>query len=127
MNGTWPIIYDKGQTYQFIPEPTYKIQKQQKQKVKDILSIENFWNDNDERPNQHKNIHKLCNKGHPLPSLKESQLKLLRQKHDLNFLIEGKPLQNKYYVKKKEIQKSRTVRLTVKDPSRKVNHLSKVG
>ena len=28
--------------------------------------------------------------------------------------------------RKKEIQQSRTVRVTVRDPSRKINHLSKV-
>ena len=46
--------------------------------------------------NQHKNSHKLGNKtGHSLLCLMESQCKL-RQQHDHNFPMEGKPLQNKY-------------------------------
>ena len=45
--------------------------------------------------NEHENSHKLYNKtGHPVLCLMESQWKL-RLKHDLNFLIEEKPL-NKY-------------------------------
>ena len=39
--------------------------------------------------------------------------------------MEEKPLQNKYWHQKKEIiQKSRTVNVTIRDPSRKNNHLS---
>ena len=43
-------------------------------------------------PNQHDNHHKPCNEtGHPVLSLLESQWKL-RQQHDQNFPMEGKPL-----------------------------------
>ena len=43
-------------------------------------------------PNQHKNILKLCNEmGHLVLSYMESQWKL-RQLHDQNFPMEGKPL-----------------------------------
>ena len=46
-------------------------------------------------PNLHKNGHKLFNEiGHPVLNLMESQWKL-RQQTDQNFLMEGKPLQNK--------------------------------
>ena len=58
-------------------------------------------------------------------SLLKSQWKI-RQQHDQNFPMEGNPVQNKYQCQKKEINpKSRTVRATVRDPSRKVNHPSK--
>ena len=53
--------------------------------------MEHNSNDKEDRPNQHKNSHKLCNEtGNPVLSLMESQWKL-RQQHDQNFPIEGKP------------------------------------
>ena len=46
----------------------------------------------EECPNQHKNIHKLCDEtGHLVLSLMESQWKR-RQQHDQSFQIKGKPL-----------------------------------
>ena len=58
--------------------------------------MEHLSNDHEDYPNQHENSHKLCNEiGHPVVNLLESQWKL-RQQHDQNFLMEGKPLQNKY-------------------------------
>ena len=46
----------------------------------------------EDHPNHHNNSHELCNEnGHPLLSLLESQLKL-RQQHDQDFSMEGKPL-----------------------------------
>ena len=54
--------------------------------------MERLSNDQEHCLNQHKNSHKLCDeKGHPILSLMESQWKL-RQLHDQNFLMEGKPL-----------------------------------
>ena len=54
--------------------------------------MEPFSKDHQDRPNQHENSHKLYNKkGHPILSLTESQWKL-RQQHDQNFPMEGKPL-----------------------------------
>ena len=51
-----------------------------------------FPNEHEEHPNQHKNSHKLCDEtGHPVLTLLESQWKL-RQQHDQNFPVEGKPL-----------------------------------
>ena len=52
---------------------------------------------NDHTPtHQHENSHQLCDKkGHPILSLTESQWEL-RQQHDQNFPLEGKPLKNKY-------------------------------
>ena len=52
--------------------------------------MERYWNDPDDRPNQHKNNHKLCNrKVHPLLRLKESQWKL-GQQNNQKFLMEGR-------------------------------------
>ena len=54
--------------------------------------MEHLSNDHGDHPNQHKNSHKLCNETeHAGSSLLESQWKL-RQLHDQNFTIEGKPL-----------------------------------
>ena len=64
--------------------------------------MEHLSNDHEDHPNHHKNSHKLCNEmGHPIVNLIESQWKL-RQQHDHNFPMEGKPLQNKYLCQKKE-------------------------
>ena len=53
-------------------------------------------NNHKDSPNQYKTSHKLCDEtGHPLANLMESQWKL-RQQHDQNFQMEGKPLQKKY-------------------------------
>ena len=59
---------------------------------KDILP----WNASQmitkDRPNQYNDSHKQCDEmGHPLVNMMESQWKL-RQQHDQNFLMEGKPL-----------------------------------
>ena len=62
--------------------------------------MDDLSNDHEDHPNQHENNHKLRDEAwHPVLSLLESQWKL-RQHHDQNF--------------------------AVKDPSRKVNYLSKV-
>ena len=54
--------------------------------------MEHLSNDEEDRPNQHKDSHKLCNEtGHPIVNLMESQWKL-RQQHDQNLSMEGKPL-----------------------------------
>ena len=77
-------------------------------------------------PYQHQNSHNLCNEmEHPIMNLMESQWKL-------NYMIrisgwrESHCKTNTSIRRKKEIQKSRTIRITVWDPSRNVNHLSKV-
>ena len=57
--------------------------------------MENLSNDHEEHPNQHENSHKLHDEiGHPVLSLPESQWKLRR--HDQNFTMEAKLLQNRY-------------------------------
>ena len=60
-------------------------------KLKDTLS----WNisyDHEDHPNHHDNSHKLYNEtGCSIVNLMESQWKL-RQQHDQNFPVEGKPL-----------------------------------
>ena len=54
--------------------------------------MEHLSNDHEDHPNQHKNSHKLCDEmGHPIVNLMEGQWKL-RQQHDQNFTVEGKPL-----------------------------------
>ena len=54
--------------------------------------MEHLSNDHEDHPNQHKNSHKLCDEtGHPDVNLMESQWKL-RQQHEQNFPMEGKPL-----------------------------------
>ena len=54
--------------------------------------MEHLSNDHKEHPNQHKIIQKLYDEmGHPIMNLMESQWKL-RQQHDQNFPMEGKPL-----------------------------------
>ena len=54
--------------------------------------MEHFSNDHKHHPNQHNNSHKLQDEtGHPVKNLMESQWKL-RQQHDQNFQMEGKPL-----------------------------------
>ena len=65
--------------------------------------MEHLSSDHKDPPNQHENSHKLCDEmGHPIVNLMESQWKP-RQQNDQNFPLEGKPLQNKYYCQKKEI------------------------
>ena len=54
--------------------------------------MEHLSNDHEDHLNQHENSYET---GHPVLSLLESQWKL-RQQHDQNFPMEGKPLLNKY-------------------------------
>ena len=54
--------------------------------------MEHLSYDHKDHPNQHKNGYKLCDEtGHLILSLLESQWKL-RQQHNQNFSMEGKPL-----------------------------------
>ena len=54
--------------------------------------MEYLSDDYKERPNQHKNLHKLCDKKrHLIVSLTESERKL-RQQHDQDLPMERKPL-----------------------------------
>ena len=54
--------------------------------------MEHLSNDHKDRPNQHKNSHKLYDEtGDPVLGLMESQWKL-RQQHDQNFTMDGKAL-----------------------------------
>ena len=58
--------------------------------------MEDLSNDHEDHSNQHENSHKLCDEtGHPVVNLMKSQWKL-RQQHDQNFPMEGKPLKNKH-------------------------------
>ena len=54
--------------------------------------MEHLSNDHEDHRNQLEISHKLCDEtGHPVVNLMESQRKL-RQQHDQNFPMEGKPL-----------------------------------
>ena len=54
--------------------------------------MKHLSNDHNNHPNQHKNSHKLCDEtGHPVVNLMETQQKL-RQQHDQNFPMQGKPI-----------------------------------
>ena len=54
--------------------------------------MEHLSNDHEDHPNQHDNSHKLCDKaGHPVVNFMESEWKL-RQQHDQNLPMEGKPM-----------------------------------
>ena len=54
--------------------------------------MEHLSNDHEDCPNQRKNSHKQRDEtGHPVVNMMESQWKL-RQQHDQNFPMEGKPL-----------------------------------
>ena len=67
-----------------------------------------FSHDHEEHPNKHNNSKKPHNgMAHPIWSLWESQWKM-RQQHDQNFPMKGKPT-NTSIRRKKEIQKGRTV------------------
>ena len=58
--------------------------------------MEHLSNDQKDRPNQHEKSHKQCNEmGHAIVNMMESQW-ILRQQHDQNFPMAGKPLLNKY-------------------------------
>ena len=89
--------------------------------------MEHLSNYHEDHPNQHKNGHMLRDETrHTFLSLLESQWKL-RQQYDQNFPMEGKYCRTNTSIrKKKEIQKSRTVKATVRGQSRKANCLSKV-
>ena len=65
--------------------------------------MEHLSNDDEDHPYQHENSHKQCDEtGHPVVNMMEGQWKL-RQQHDQNFQMEERPLSNKYYCQKKEI------------------------
>ena len=89
--------------------------------------MEHLLNDQEDHPNQHKIGYKLFHQtGHPVVNMMGNQWKL-RQQHKKNFPMEGHHCRTDTRIRrKKEIQKNRTVRITVWDPSRKVNHLRKV-
>ena len=89
--------------------------------------MEHLSNDHEDHPNQHKNSQKPHDElGHPVLNLLESQWKLRQQHIRISQCRESHGRTNTSVRRKKEIQKSRTVRVTVRDPSRKVNYLNKV-
>ena len=90
--------------------------------------MEHLSNDHKYHSNELKNSHKLRDEmGHPILGMIESQWKL-RQPHDQmeNHCRENHCRTNISARRKKEIQKSWTVKVMVRDASKKVNHLSEV-
>ena len=90
-----------GLTWNFLWEmhtsiPTWT-QSQNSQGAAEALSLKisshgTPLNDHEDCPNQHKNSYKEWNDvGYPVVNMMESQSKL-RQQHDQNFPMEGKPL-----------------------------------
>ena len=54
--------------------------------------MEHLSNDHKDHPSKHEKSHNLCDEmEHPIVNVMESQWKL-RQQHDQNFPMEGKPL-----------------------------------
>ena len=87
--------------------------------------MEHLANDHKDRPNLHENSYKHCDEtGYPVMNIMESQWRL-KQQHDQNWR-ESHCRTNTSVRRKKLIQKTRTVRITVWDLSGKVNCLSKV-
>ena len=77
--------------------------------------MDHFSNDHEDRPNQQKNSHKLCNgKGHLLLILK------LKQQHQ-NIPVEEKPQKAEQMLRLEE-RKSRLMRVTARESSMKVKH-----
>ena len=81
--------------------------------------MEHLSNNHEDHPNQHENSHKLCDEmGH----LVETERRTWSE-----FLNKGIAIVEQILVSRnKQIQKSRTMKMTVWDPSRKDNDLSKV-
>ena len=89
--------------------------------------MEHLSIDREDNPNQHENSHKLCDERGYLfwvywkaNGNRDNNMIKISEWRDIHCRT------NTIVRRKKQIQKSRTVRVTVKDPSRKVNHLSKV-
>ena len=89
--------------------------------------MEHLSSDHNDGPNQHENSHEQCDEtAHPIVNMMESQWKL-RQQHGQNSQWrESHYSINTGVRRKKEIQKSRTARITVWYSSMKINNLSKV-
>ena len=87
--------------------------------------MEHFSNNHEDHPNQNKNSHNLSHDtGHPVVNLMERQLETETATRSE---FGGKATVEQILASEEiKIQKSRTLRITVWDLSRKVNHLSKV-
>ena len=78
MSEAWPDTFNERYIHQLQPELTHK--------------MEHFSNDHEDCHNQHKNSCKQCDEiWHPVMNIMESKWKL-RQQHDQNFPMNGKPL-----------------------------------
>ena len=89
--------------------------------------MEHLSNDHEDHSNKDENSHKLCNEtGHPVLSLLESQWKV-RQQHVRISRWRESHCRRKLVSEEMNKSKRRSVRVTVRDPSRNVNHLSKIN
>ena len=90
--------------------------------------MEHLSNDHEDHPNQQENGHKPCiETGYPVLGLSESQWKLKQHATRINQWRKSPWATNTSVRRKNEIQKRRTVRITVMDLSKNVNYLSKVA
>ena len=84
--------------------------------------MEYLSNDDKDYPNQHENSRKLCNEnGYPVLSFKETEWKLRRKLDQKSLMEKSHCRENTRFKRNKQIQKSRNVSVTVRDPRRKVN------
>ena len=102
--------------------PLKKFTSSRSTEFKDIFPWMILPNDHEDHPNQHENSHKLCDgMGQLVLRLLESQWKLRQQYGQNSQWKESHCRANTSVGRKKEIWKSRTVRITVRDPIMKVN------
>ena len=87
--------------------------------------MEYFSNDHEDCPNKHKNSHAM-KRGIPLWFWQEVNENWNHKMIGIFQLREIHCRTNTSVKRKKQIQKNRTVRFTVRDPNRKVNSLTKV-
>ena len=89
--------------------------------------MEHLSNDHEDHPHQHKNSDKLCDKtGHPVVNWWKVNGNWENSMIRISQWRESRCRTNTSVRRKKEIQKSRTMRITFWNPSRKVGHLGKV-
>ena len=110
---TWYFLWG---IYTSIPTWTQNSLKTAEAPSLNISSHGNLSNDHKERPSQHKNSQKLCNKmGYPFVNLMESQWKLRHNMIRSSQWRKSHCRTNTRYQKKEKNQKSRTMIITVGD------------
>ena len=117
MNDAWPDISDEWYVHQLQPEHVQKIhQQQQKHQVWRYPPMEHLSNDHKNRPVRTRIVTSYV------------------MKQGISFWIDRKLMETETAtwsrflneMREKKNQNSKTMKITVRDASRKVNHLSKV-